>query len=398
MDVVIVGGGIAGLWTLDALVARGYDAVLLEADALGAGQTIAAQGIIHGGLKYTLSGLLSPAAEAIREMPGRWRESLDGRANPDLQSATVRADACHLWRTNSLRSRAGMIGARAGLRVAPNVLDRTDRPPVLRECPGDVALIAEQVVDPASILNALASTHRERCLRVDAERTEFETEGRAVAAIRFSAASHRAALRPGAIILAAGAGNDGLRSAIGLSAIMQRRPLHMVVMRGDLPILNGHCVDGAKTRVTITSSTDVAGRVTWQVGGQLAEDGVDLEPGPLLERARHEVAAVLPGLDINAVQWTTYRIDRAEPRVDRLVRPDDAFVRRDENVLTAWPTKLAMAPRLADRVLDLLHPPAPLGAPAHESLRDWPRPDVALPPWEMESTWIDDRSDAPISS
>ncbi|MHC4787348.1 MAG: FAD-dependent oxidoreductase, partial [Planctomycetota bacterium] len=53
---VIFGGGGAGLWLLDTLLTRGHRAVLLEANRLGQGQTACAQGILHGGLKYTLNG------------------------------------------------------------------------------------------------------------------------------------------------------------------------------------------------------------------------------------------------------------------------------------------------------------------------------------------------------
>ena len=49
VDVVIFGGGAAGLWTLDELHRAGRSVVLLESGDLGAGQTIASQGIIHGG-------------------------------------------------------------------------------------------------------------------------------------------------------------------------------------------------------------------------------------------------------------------------------------------------------------------------------------------------------------
>ena len=43
-QVIIIGAGIAGLWTLRRLVAAGYDAILLEKEAIGAGQTLGAQG------------------------------------------------------------------------------------------------------------------------------------------------------------------------------------------------------------------------------------------------------------------------------------------------------------------------------------------------------------------
>ena len=51
LDVLIFGGGAAGLWCLDRFRRAGYHAILLEAKALGRGQTIQAQGIIHGGGK-----------------------------------------------------------------------------------------------------------------------------------------------------------------------------------------------------------------------------------------------------------------------------------------------------------------------------------------------------------
>ena len=50
-DIAILGGGIAGLWLLNRLRGAGYSAVLLTAGELGAEQTIASQGMIHGGMK-----------------------------------------------------------------------------------------------------------------------------------------------------------------------------------------------------------------------------------------------------------------------------------------------------------------------------------------------------------
>ena len=110
-DVVIFGGGAAGLWLLDELVRDGYDAVLLEANALGSGQTVASQGIIHGGLKYTLTGLFNPSADAIKEMPGLWRDCMAGTRLPDLTATQRRSDFCYLWSTQSLMSKAGMFAA-----------------------------------------------------------------------------------------------------------------------------------------------------------------------------------------------------------------------------------------------------------------------------------------------
>ena len=92
IDCLIVGGGIAGLWCQSALREKGYSTLLLSKGPLGAGQTIASQGIIHGGTKYTLNQTKTAAADALAEMPGRWRQALEGRDPVDLSRVTVAAD------------------------------------------------------------------------------------------------------------------------------------------------------------------------------------------------------------------------------------------------------------------------------------------------------------------
>lgn len=402
MDVAIFGGGCAGLWLLDEVVRRGGRAVLLEADALGRGQTVGAQGIIHGGLKYTLSGLLTGSAAQIREMPLVWRECLAGQREPDLRGVRVRSQECFLWRTDSLRSRAGMIGARFGLRVAPQSLSVEERPAVLAGCPGTVARLDEPVLSTTSLLEVLAGRHWPRLLRVDPAAVRFETDGPGrVRTIHLTdpATGRMLSLAPRHVVFTAGAGNAALRQQVGLMAdVMQRRPLHMVLVRGTLPRLNGHSVDGAKTRVTITADTDAAGRMVWQVGGQIAEDGVRDEPAALIARARAELQATIPGLDLTGTEWATYRIDRAEGRTPTGTRPETPQVLCDGNTLTAWPTKLALAPRLAEEIVtrldltgaDSLAPPSL--SPGHTAddadlPADWPRPSVALPPWDGDTAW-----------
>lgn len=396
LDAVIFGGGVAGLWLLDELVRQGYSCVLLESAGLGQGQTIVSQGIIHGGLKYTLDGLLNRSAEAIREMPRVWRECLAGDRQPVLTRTRVLSEFCYLWRTSTLASLAGMVGARVGLRTRPQRIAPAERPAVLADCPGDVFRIDEPVLDPASLLQELADRHAQRLWRYqDHDGIEFVSPhaGR-VAALRIqpllsgggASVGEVVRLEPAHVILTAGGGNEALARRCGVTtAPMQRRPLHMVMVRGDLPALWGHCTDGARTRVTITSAAAGSQNV-WQVGGQLAEDGVRMEAPQLLAHARRELQATLPGAKLDRCAWATYRVDRAEPRTAGGMRPSEAWCQRQGNVIVAWPTKLALAPRLAQRVLDLLEPPAGLDAP----LPPWPAPPVAPLPWAQEQRWYTD--------
>ena len=76
IDIVIVGAGIAGLWTFNRLKRMGYDVLLLESKAIGSGQTIASQGIIHSGLKYAFAGKVNNLAKSISAMPACWKKCL----------------------------------------------------------------------------------------------------------------------------------------------------------------------------------------------------------------------------------------------------------------------------------------------------------------------------------
>ena len=218
-------------------------------------------------------------------------------------------------------------------------------------------------------------------------------EGGRVTGITLSApgGGDRCRIEPGTVVLTAGAGNAVLAGMAGIGSAVrqQERPLHMLMMRGRLPELNGHCVDGARTRVTITSDNDSAGRTVWQVGGQIAEDGVGMEPETLVRHGAAEIRAVLPDLALGGVEWATYRIDRAEAAEGG--RPDDASVTAVNNVVVAWPTKLALVPRLAQRISELIADPARSPRPtATVPPERWPRPGLAKPPWETQEQWSSD--------
>ena len=75
-DVLIVGGGVAGLWLNARLRRLGYSTLLVDKGVLGGGQSVKSQGIIHGGTKYALSGALTGASEAIADMPEHWKACL----------------------------------------------------------------------------------------------------------------------------------------------------------------------------------------------------------------------------------------------------------------------------------------------------------------------------------
>ena len=391
LDVLILGGGASGLWLLDTLFWRGARTLLVETGRLGSGQTVAAQGIIHGGLKYTLQGALTPSAQQVREMPEHWRECQMGRRQPDLRGMRLRSPHCYLWRTDSLASRLGMMGARFGLAVTPQLLDDNDRPAVLARCRGPVARLDEPVIAPDSMVETLFSKHRSRILKADSTGIEWELDDRQnVRAVRLSHPvwERILTLHPRFVVLAAGKGNLPLPAALVWQSAMQCRPLHMILARGRLPLLNGHCVDGAATRVTITSDRIADGRTIWQIGGQIAEAGVALDERMLMQLAKAEIESTIPGIDLSGVEWSTYRVDRAEGAVPGGTRPDTVQIVAERNVLTVWPTKLAPGSSFG-------------GTRGGRPARFWRRvagrlgrrgrlaaPETALPPWQNDREWF----------
>jgi len=188
------------------------------------------------------------------------------------------------------------------------------------------------------------------------------------------------------VVLSAGAGNAELLKSMGLShPAMQRRPLHMVLVKGPtLKPLYAHCLGGGpKPRVTVTTHPAADGQWVWYLGGDLAEaEGVARDPEAQIAAAKKELGNLLPWVDLSQAQWATLRIDRAEPAQSGLVRPDNAYLSVQQRLMVGWPTKLALAPDFADRVLaalarDGVHPTP------QSPVVGLPKPPMAQPVWDQ---------------
>lgn len=388
-DVVVVGGGIAGLWTLNVLCRQGYNAILLENEALGSDQTVASQGMIHGGIKYTLGGTLTGASEAIADMPDHWRACLRGEGDVDLRGARLLSEHFYLWSTASLGSRLGGFFASKLTRGRVETTRPADFPELFRvpAFKGKLYKLVDMVVDTQSVLQALAERCEGRIFRVPSSHCRWHTEdARTILQITTPNGTWR--LRPHAFVFAAGRGNADLLNAIGATAPhMQLRPLQQVMVRHRLNHrFYGHCL-GAETTPRLTISTHPLrdGSLVWYLGGSLAEKGAQQSADEVIASARRELATLMPWLDLGDAQWAAWPVSRAEPRQRQLARPDNAFAAWSEpasNVITAWPTKLTLSPHLAAEVLRLLQDRDV--SPSHGAPPALPfsPPAVSLAPWE----------------
>jgi glycine/D-amino acid oxidase-like deaminating enzyme len=385
-DILIFGGGIAGLWLLNRLRQAGYSVLLFEREALGSGQSIASQGMIHGGMKYALGGALTGASEAIADMPAHWRACLAGQGDVDLCGARLLSEAYYMWPRHSLRSRLNAFLGSKALRGKVSAVPLDEWPAFFHgHATGALYRLHDIVLDVPSLLATLAGCHQNCIYRLDSAQCRFDgagpdalilPDGTRIEAQRF--------------IFSAGAGNEALLEQVNLPQsirpAMQRRPLHMVIAkhRYDAPLYL-HCVSdqlSATPELTITTHPCQDGRTAWYLGGELAEAGVKRSASEQTQAARALLTELFPWCNWNEAEFSSFHIDRAEARQSGGKRPDQDSLLCAAKVLCAWPTKLTLAPNLATLVLDHLQRSGV--SPRHAPAPPLPLPRVAIatPPWE----------------
>lgn len=390
-DVVIIGGGVAGLWLNHRLRKLGYSALLLEKDTLGGGQTVRSQGIIHGGTKYALGGKLTSAAQSIADMPARWRACLAGQGDVDLSAARVLSEHHYMWSRAQLASKLTTFFASKAVRGRVDEVRGGDRPAAFQDpaFQGRLYALNELVLDVPSVVRALVEPFQDGIYQVDcAQNGTLEFDGQGINAIHLNGKRRRVRIQAQSYVLAAGEGNEALLHGAAIPGpAMQRRPLHMVMVKHEYPHpIFAHCIGtGSKPLLTITTHPAGDGRQVWYLGGNLAETGVELSGKDQIQAAQQLLRELLPWIDLGQAHWASFFINRAEPRQSNLLRPDTAFVQRTGNLLTCWPTKLALSPNLADAVIADLQQQGiqPRAATNLDLLAGLPRPSVSSPIWDQ---------------
>lgn len=395
VDITILGGGVAGLWTLNRLRQAGYNAILIESSKLGSGQTRYAQGIIHGGTKYALTGKLNASAQAVSKMPARWRACLKGEGEIDLSGVKLVCEHQYLWSTQTVTSRMAGFFASKLMRSRTESVKPDDYPEAFKspQFKGQLYQLDEPVLDTVSLIEELARPHNKYIFHIDREELQLEYLDNEK---RWLLRSGDQLIKAKGVVITAGEGTEKVLQKMGHNTpAMQRRPLHMVIARGggiQQPIF-AHCLGASSSpRLTITSHRDSNGAMVWYLGGALAESGVGKSRDEQIAAAKREVAELLPWLDFGESEWSTLIIDRAEVKMADGSRPENPYVDLDNGVITAWPTKLAFAPLLADQIIEQLkshhiEPSNSIGEIALEPAKQ------ALLPWQEESRWEDGREE-----
>lgn len=415
VDVVIVGAGIAGLWLHAQLKHNGWNSLIFENNALGHGQSVASQGIIHGGTKYNLTGTMTRSAKSLAAMPDLWRIALQGKITPDLADAKTLSECQYLCSTATLSSKFTAFAARMLVKSKIRLLEHDQQPAFLDpdNFKGRIYQLDEPVLDVPTILRALAKPYlADSILKIDYENglnisKSHPDDNLVTVTVRNREFGERQ-INAKRIVFTAGLGNENIKNLLPeIKSQTQRRPLHMVLVRfpasiqPPIPPLYSHFLGvGALPRATITTHyTKSTGDTILYIGGEIAESGVERSTSQQINAAEKLLNEILPTLPLHLAQWATFRVDRAEPRQPGNHRPDTSVAQSFGNTIIAWPTKLALAPHLAQQIETLLqnaglkpHPNHHNDTidPAYDSFTDWPQPKIAPTPWERNDLqWTD---------
>lgn len=377
-DIVICGGGVAGLWLLNVLIKAGFNVLLVEKDVLGGFQTIASQGMIHGGQRYMLGTNPSTHAESVAPLPDRWNACLEGRGELDLSGVRILSEMQVMWSTGGTLAHLALSSATHLLKTKMRKLDVQEVPEALSGLTGiPVYELPEKVLDVASLVESLSAPYSAHIRKGSVD--SLARDG----TLTVSGCLIKAQV----VICAAGLGNEELLTLLNVGkGTTQRRPLRQLMVKPMPFPLYGHGISASyKPRVTVTSHPLSSGGYVWYLGGALADDTRSLCEDDAITYTKREMKEIFNHLDWGGKEWATWYCVRGEAYCQNGRLPRGPVVQEYGNVLVVWPTKLTLTPVLGDEVLTRLAEKRVL--PKYVAQASAP-PNLALPllafyPWEQ---------------
>ena len=376
IDVAIIGGGIAGTWLLRLLSQKGYNAVLLEQNELGCGQTLASQGMIHGGLKYALTGLLSDESEAIAKMPLRWKNCLYSKEGEfDLRHTKILSDSYYMYSESKMGKLASFFASKT-LRSRIEKVGHDDRPQCFDRFKGSLYRLNDLVLNTESLLRELLSGLEDRAFKLECSDKTIKKLDKG-----YQLNLSDTEIETDTLINCSGNGTKSLLEGLNINEFeIQNRPLKQIIVDApqDLSMF-AHCLtnlSSTEPRMTITTHQKKNKKI-WYIGGQLATEGADLTDDLLIEKAKIELEQCVSWLKLEEDSLRIFAIDRVEPYTKNQRKPDEAFAERIQDFIQCFPTKLTLTPNLGDKIMLLLD------RPKHKDIINsaHARANIGAPPW-----------------
>lgn len=421
VDVVILGGGIQGLWLLSDLRKRGYSAILLEPHKLGGRQTGHSHVYLHQGHMYVNLDFANPWALV-----------------PALKSAKP------LWETwlGSKKPIFGELPSYFGFRhestrdLYRKIWDDAELNLPYREVPLPAVLakgaIREIYELPVTCLNAewmVRELSREagdsvsRIGEVQAIETDMQTHRVEKVVVKMQNGTSMT-LRPRALVLAAGQANQSLLNmclgihdspATSMSRLQRMRMAHMLVVRGPVtdftpvsgifPDIGGPDDDGHIGLFIVARRTDT--ETVWLVSGDKSPVIADYSTydshaaqKTWLRRILGPVIDLAPSAfkNLDGLTWAIYEAPKSEasPPAETLAAKKETvpeeYVGRFglDNAWALWPAKLTLAPwaskTATDQISEYLGEGTRLSRPAVWEATRVPA-EVAPELWTTRRPW-----------
>lgn len=385
VDIAIVGAGIAGLWLYHLLQQQGLQVVLLEKQTIGGAQSGYSQGILHGGLKYSLNGLLSQETSAIQQAPAIWQACLAGDGKIDLRQVHVNAAHHHLFTNNTLSDKLTGFVAQHSLQSHCQLLKHSHYPCLLQDQQfrGRVYRLEETILELPSLLSVLAKPYHHGILKISHCELQWHNEKEISSLLLTNEQNEILQLSAKQFIFTAGKNNAELLGKF--APAMQIRPLHMVkVTKPDLPVFFGHAMGkNSKPLLTITSHAQ-NGETLWYLGGQLAEEGISRNEIQQRVASLQLLKKLFPWHEWSTAELECLRIERAEAKQSNGSKPNSFSLFQGANWQCAWPSKLVLAPMLAEAIQN--HLPNALSKKALPAiLQQWPKAELFQYKSQIES-------------
>lgn len=379
VDVVVVGGGVQGLWLLADLTDNGYSAILLERARPGFGQTGHSHVFIHEGHIYASGYNREPEQVVVRRIESvqRAHRLWEAELQPGGRLASLMPIRSDFY--VGLRDKNKAKDFEKACRLTNMACTPVTTSPGFGLMQGIERLFKGEglCLESKALLDGLMGhngigQHVGRCtdIRVDSyDAGRFSLSVKCEFGVPLDVSAR-------ALVLSAGAGNerllDQLFGRIGappdVAATRQQTvKTFMLVLRhqdGSMPPTHGMFPDAGG--IFLASRQDPSGRTVWLIGDRQREyvshpgEMTAFDAAGWFAKFRIELDKLLPSILNNRFdyKWGIYEATKAEPyTVDRRFTEGGAFPRQylihkhtAAPVWLTWPSLLTFAPSVAERI------------------------------------------------
>lgn len=353
-DVVVVGGGVSGLWIRRELIRRGYSVSLVEREALLAGQSSHSHGYLHRGFIYlSAPKTLTDELQAGADM---WEAAVDsvGGTYEASESLVVFEDQASAQRARDRWPEVGLDNV--GRLTEPDEGEDLARTRGLRPNLGRIAVSAERVISVDTMAKALDLAHDWEGMVLGTV-VSIGTQGRRVSHVDVELEREVVRIAATHFIFCNGADSVALiRQNLGLPGWLSLRQSYMLVLRGkDLPSCSA-VFPGSSRRGLFMGSRKSDADGVWLISDFVSFAGSDMGPTTArlwLRSLLKSAMQVFPVVDAgDDVAWSYYPAPKVEFRKTTALEGPQLESYGLANARVALPTKLTLAPVLAGLTAD----------------------------------------------